>query len=479
MRFPGGSAIGGRAIAGRAATGALVCLALGASCAGVPWFLGEPLDGKPAIPPTSRAETVADHRRTLEHARVTEQKVIEIAELVALEERGALRPADAKRLIDLLKERARDWVALGRPLPLAADLRHIIALDSTRARPLSRPLGLAQRASGDLWLALGENARAEEQYRAAQNLGAAGMDYRFRAAWGASPADLDETAIERAVAELPERVLAPFTSAYLDAGGSRSELLFRAWTAARVHGPPALAARIEAMPAAANFKFSSAPPSAAGPAAATTGVPRSPVDATEKTFPGATVVEPGADDWLFGRPTLARSLLPLADTFPQLLEPGPRSRVWAERLVVEDPTSPDSLEVAALIDARAGRVGGAARKLGDLVYYSADRATGYARAARVWQRSGQGRLACLAWERAAHFGASDDPRWCDLLACLQSERGAGDAEAVTRYIRERGPRLACVWNADAFDGGASAGAVPDGGVSSGGAGGGGQPDTRD
>ena len=341
--------------------------------------------------PTSRAETVADHRRALEHARAAEQKVIEIAELCALEDRGALRIADTKRLIELLKERARDWSALGRAIPLAADLRHIVALDPTRARPLGRVLGVALRAAGDVWLALGENARAEEEYSRAQRLGADGMDYRLRAAWGASPADLDAEAIERAVADLPERVLAPFVSAYLDAGGAQPRLLRRAWMAARVYGPPALQARIEATPAAAGFKSVTSVSSRS---------PASPLSrgASEGSTRRVTVIEPGPDEWLFGGPTLARTLLPLAEMFPDLLAPGLRSRMWADRLIAEDPTSPDSLEVAALIDARAGRLGGAARKLGDLVYYSADRAAGYERTARVWRRVGQVRRACVAFE---------------------------------------------------------------------------------
>ena len=51
---------------------------------------------------------------------------------------------------------------------------------------------------------------------------------------------------------------------------------------------------------------------------------------------------------------------------------------FRQRLLAEDPTSPESLEFAALVDALAGRVDGAARKLSDLVFYSPDRAAGYA-----------------------------------------------------------------------------------------------------
>ncbi|MBC8132287.1 MAG: hypothetical protein H7X95_04845, partial [Deltaproteobacteria bacterium] len=268
-------------IAARRFVGALaLILALG-GCAGTPWFLGEPLDGRPAIPPNSRAETVADHRLKLNQARERREKVIEFAELVALEQRGALHADDTRRLVELLKERARDWIALKRAIPLVEDLRHIIAIDPARARPLASALRNAARAAGDRWLALGENGRAEDEYRQAERLGAANMLFRLRAAWGASPADLEREVLERSLAELPERALAPFTAAYLDTAGTVTprpdpagdsavsngqaaadtaamvahspKLIHRAWKAARVYGPVPLRARIEALPMAAGF----------------------------------------------------------------------------------------------------------------------------------------------------------------------------------------------------------------------------------
>ena len=420
--------------------GALLAAVVLAGCAGAPWFLGEPLDGKPSIPPTSRAETVADHRRKLGDAQKAGEKVLELAELLALEDRGALRVEDRKRLGDLLKERARDWVALRRPIPLAEDLYHLVVLEPSRARGLAPALRNARRSAGDLWLALGENARAEEEYRHAERLGADRMVFRLRAAWGASPADLDREVLERALIDLPERVLAPFTVAYLADGGTQARLLRRAWTAARVYGPPELAARIQALPVGAGFLADAAGASGSvRPPKANAGDGEPPLAAAR-----VTVVEPAASDRLYGGPTLARVLLPLVEVFPDLTAPGLRAREWSERLIAEDPTSPDSLEVAALIDARAGRPDGAARKLGELVFYSPDRALGYARAARVWERAGLDRRACLAWERAANFGAVNDPRWCDLLACVRRSPGAADAESVARYVRDRAPALACV-----------------------------------
>jgi tetratricopeptide (TPR) repeat protein len=176
-----------------------------------------------------------------------------------------------------------------------------------------------------------------------------------------------------------------------------------------------------------------------------------------------TALEPAVEDWLLGGTTLARGLLPLVESFPQLLAPGPRSRAWAEWLTAEDPTAPDSLEVAARIDAAAGRLGGAERKLVDLVYYSPDRAAGHARAAEIWQRVGQGRRACAAWERAARLGPPDDPRWCEVLACVRRDPGAGDAEAIARYLGARGAAPSCVTRAPSA--GAGADPPPDAGAS--------------
>ena len=158
---------------------------------------------------------------------------------------------------------------------------------------------------------------------------------------------------------------------------------------------------------------------------------------------------------------MARTLLPLCAAFPELTAPGERARAWADLLVAEDPTSPDALELAALIDARAGRVDAAGRKLGDLVYYSADRANGYTRAARVWERAGLDRRACVAWKRAALLAPVDDVRWCDLLACLRRDPGAGDAEENARYLARRAPSLQCnATGAGPTEGAPDAGAAP-------------------
>lgn len=418
---------------------AALALAAGAAlaaqgCAGPPWYMGEPLGGHPAIPPTSQAKTVAQDRVEAEAARAAGDEVAEIVALDALERRGALRPDEEKRLVELLALRVRDWAALGRPLPLVADLRHIEALRPSRSPQLAARLRNAEVAAGDLWLALGQNARAEADYRDAEKLGAQSMDIRFRAVWGASVADLDEAAVERALGRLPDRVLAPFTSQYLDRGGAKPRLLRRAWEAARTYGPPALLARLEALPSAP--VFTGEPRASEGGGATATEAAR--------PAPGIPPPVPGPGDLLSSGPTLARALLPVAAAHPEVLAPGPRSRLWAKRLVAEDPTSPDSLEVAALIEARAGRMGGAEQRLGDLVFYSPDRAAGFARAARVWEQVGDVRRACAAWDHATRVGPRDDPRWCELLACVKRDPGVGSAAQVAAYIRERAPGLACV-----------------------------------
>lgn len=441
---------------------------VGGACMGPPWYLGAPLDGREVIPPQSRALTVAEHRRAADQAHAEHRLLLELEQLLALDERQSLRDEERRRLIELLLLRTRDWSALRRPLPLAADLRHLVALAPERAYGLGPRLRVAEIAAGDEWLAIGENARAEAEYRQAEKLGGERMDFRFRAAWGAKVEDLDLATIERAMSELPERALASFTTQYLArTPAPKPRLVRRAWVAARSYGPPALLARIEALPIAERFRAEAAaeadlrhgnntgdrtggetgPAAAAIAAGAPATIASGGVPSAGQTSPrrseASALREPAPDDFLDGGPTLARRLIPAARAFPHLLDPNPRSRAWAERLVNEDPQAPDSLELAAMIDARAGREGGAARKLSDLVYFSRDRAAGYERAARVWQQVGRTRMECVAWNHATRVGPIDDPRWCELLACVKRDPGVGDAEAVAARIRDRAPTLAC------------------------------------
>ena len=448
-----------------------------AGCGGTPWFLGAPLDGHPSIPPRSRVLTVAEHHQNAALAFAAGNRVVEIAELEALEERDSLRDAERGRLVNLLLARAADWVALQRPIPLEADLRNVIALAPGRRLALVRPLRRAERGAGDAWLAMGQNARAEEAYRRAERDGMGGMTYRLRAVWGAVVGDLELTTLEEALTELPERVLAPFSDAYLAAGGSQPTVLARARQAARVFGPPALLDRLDAVAPVPSTAAADAgagapagvPPrtgssaSAGGAPALTPGAPPpgSPAPAlapppaptpSPSPVPSAPIAggPPGppasaADLWraLYGGPTLARRLIPAARLHPELLEPSPASRDLVVHLLDEDPTSPDSLELAAVIEARAGRVDSAASKLEDLVFYSGDKVEGASRAAGVWQRVGQSRRACAAWEQAALAGAIDDPHWCRFLACAATTPGATSLPEARRFVSARAPHLAC------------------------------------
>lgn len=466
---------------------------LAAACGGTPWFLGAPLDGHPSIPARSLVVTVAEHRRNAEAARAEGNRVVELAELEALEDRDTLRDRERTRLVELLLARASDWIALQRPIPLVADLRNILGLAPGRRLALARPLRRAERAAGDAWLAMGQPGRAEEEYRLAERDGMAGMNYRFRAVWGAAVGDLDLPALEGALAELPARVLASFSEAYLVAGGDKRELLDRAWLAARVHGPPDLARRLEERRAAqaaarATVESSSAPGSevaarregelagAEGPEPAPSPTP--PPQPHPGIAPGAPIARiariasiappapllggppfqpppgtPGVrgtgpiplDPWrdLYGGPTLARRLLAAVPGHPGLLTAGARSRQLAVHLLSEDPTSPDSLELVARIEVLAGRVDSAASHLEDLVFYSGDKASAASRAARVWQETGQQRRACAAWEQSALAGAVDDPRWCQFLRCAAATPGASSLPVAERFVRARAPQLAC------------------------------------
>jgi tetratricopeptide (TPR) repeat protein len=455
---------------------ALLATAL-AGCGGTPWFLGAPLDGHPSIPPRSRVVTVAEHHQNAALAFASGDRVVEIAELEALEQRDSLREAERGRLVSLLLARAADWVALQRPIPLEADLRNVIALAPGRRLALMRPLRRAERGAGDAWLAMGQNARAEEAYRRAERDGMGGMTYRLRAVWGAVVGDLELATLEEALTQLPERVLAPFSDAYLAAGGSQPTVLARARQAARVFGPPALLDRLDAVApvpsteaadagvgAGAGAPAGAAPPpassaSAGGAPALTPGAPPpgSPAPALTPTPSPSPVPSPSIaggppgplpstpDLWraLYGGPTLARRLIPAARLHPELLEPSPASRDFVVHLLDEDPTSPDSLELAAIIEARAGRVDSAASKLEDLVFYSGDKVEGASRAAGVWQRVGQRRRACAAWEQAALAGAIDDPHWCRFLACAAATPGATNLPEARRFVSARAPHLAC------------------------------------
>jgi tetratricopeptide (TPR) repeat protein len=181
--------------------------------------------------------------------------------------------------------------------------------------------------------------------------------------------------------------------------------------------------------------------------------------------PAATGQPPAdVDGYVLAGPTLSARLLPLVAAFPWLLDHETRALSWAELLLAEDPTSPDVLDLVALIWGRARRYGGTERMLTEVVYFSPDRAAGIARGAVVWEKIGRPREACAQWIRAARWRDDpEDPTWRTAIACARRDPGAGDAKAIRDYVvsRARAERREAI--AAELDGRPSA--APDGGAS--------------
>jgi len=155
--------------------------------------------------------------------------------------------------------------------------------------------------------------------------------------------------------------------------------------------------------------------------------------------PGAGGKPPAdVDGYVLGGAALSSRLLPLVAAFPSVLDDQARALTWAELLLAEDPTSPDVLELVALIFGRARRFGGTERMLMELAYHSPDRAAGIARGAAVWDRLGRTREACAQWIRAARWRDDpEDPVWQAAVACARHDPGAGDARAIRDYVLTR------------------------------------------
>jgi hypothetical protein len=144
------------------------------------------------------------------------------------------------------------------------------------------------------------------------------------------------------------------------------------------------------------------------------------------------------DAYVLEGAALSSRLLPLVAAHPWLLDHQTRALAWAETLLAEDPTSPDVLELVAVIWGRAGRFGGTERMLMELAYHSPDRAAGIARGAAVWERVGRPREACAQWIRAARWRDDpEDPVWRTALACARRDPGAGDPKAIRDYVVSR------------------------------------------
>jgi hypothetical protein len=144
------------------------------------------------------------------------------------------------------------------------------------------------------------------------------------------------------------------------------------------------------------------------------------------------------EGWVLGGPALSARLVPLAAAFPAVLDDVPRALRWIEILLDEDPSSPDVLELAAVVFGRAGRLGGTERMLMELTFHSPDRAAGLARGAAVWERLGRPREACAQWIRAARWrDDAADPNWHRAISCARKDPGAGDWREIRAYVLGR------------------------------------------
>ncbi len=151
-----------------------------------------------------------------------------------------------------------------------------------------------------------------------------------------------------------------------------------------------------------------------------------------------TNVPPDFERWVLAGPTLSGRLLPLAAAVPAILNDVPRALRWADLLLEEDPTSPDVLELVALIFGRAGRFGGTDRMLTELTFHTPDRAAGLARGAAVWDQLGRPREACAQWIRAARWRDEPaDPLWDKAISCARKDPGAGSWQEIRAYVLGR------------------------------------------
>jgi hypothetical protein len=142
--------------------------------------------------------------------------------------------------------------------------------------------------------------------------------------------------------------------------------------------------------------------------------------------------------WVLGGAALSTRLLPLVAAFPAILDDVPRAVRWADLLLDEDPSSPDVLELAAIIFGRDGRFGGTERMLMELAYHTPDRAAGLARGATVWERVGRPREACAQWIRAARWrDEPEDALWVKAVSCARRDPGAGDWQEIRAYVLGR------------------------------------------
>jgi tetratricopeptide (TPR) repeat protein len=434
---------------------------MGTACAGPPWFMGSPLNGRPSIPPASARRSVAEQQAAAARAHDAGHTVLELGALLALDDVERLTPEQGTWLVSLLERRAAEFHALGRSIPESRDLARVARVAPPRGAGLLGERAAAERAAGDTWLALGATEEARAAYGRATDLRATDMDFRIRALWGHPPSPATPLSeLRAAVSALPLRAVPPFAAAYVTRGGSDRATLERALAAARQERKDALAVRIgEALlrvsrgaatpDAGAGLDGGAADltPSDAGAGAPDASASDSGGGARDPLVPPPRQVPSDLDGWMVSGATVSARLLPLARSHPELLDGGARARRWIDLLLAEDPTAPDAVELAAIVFGRAGRFGGTERMLMELAYYTPDRADGLARGAAVWDHLGRTREACAQWIRAARW--RDDPEdalWRRAISCSRKDPGAGDWRAIRSYVlgRARPDRRAAV-----------------------------------
>jgi hypothetical protein len=430
----------------RRAAAVTVVLALGA-CAGPPWFMGSPKDGRVSVPASRKNPSWRALQVDATTARARGETIYEIPALVALDDLQRLPPAHRERLVDLLERRAAEFRALGRPVPEWRDLDRLARLEPARAAGLRGYHAYAARAAGDESLAIGALDDARAAYDRAVALGAPDMEFRMRVLLGHGPpptVSLAELRFE--VAALPLRVVPPIGLAYVARGGRDRETLARTLAAARQEKQDALAtsawAALRQVEATGNAYDPDAADAGAREAAGDGPPPPSDTpgaDAGQDGDAGAPVPVPAnLYAWTLAGVTVEARLFPLLEAHPELLDDVVRAVWWVDLLLDEDPTSARVLELAAVVFGRAGRYGGTERMLMELAYATPDRALGLARGAEIWERLGRGREACAQWIRAARWRDDpDDPTWRKAVTCARRDPGAGDWREIRDYVLAR------------------------------------------
>ncbi|HEY2731208.1 MAG TPA: hypothetical protein VGK52_14800 [Polyangia bacterium] len=426
---------------------AVVALALGTSCAGPPWFMGSPLDGRPSIPPTRKNLSYKGERAAAAEARARGETILELRALLVLDELERLEPDSRERLVTLLELRAAELHGLGRAIAESRDLERLARLAPARGAGFLGERALAARAAGDAWLAVGASQEARAAYQRAGELGASDLGFRVRALAGQAPPETTTLAEMRAAIEaLPLRAVPPLALAYIRHGGGDRATLARALAAARQEKQDGLAVRIgdalRGPPEAerAGGDADGGAPEIGGAVLADAAVlaAAAPTDATPVDLAAPSPVPVDLEAWVLGGVTVSARLLPLVRAHPEVLADVPRAVGWVDFLLGEDETSPEVLELAALVFGRAARLGGTERMLMELAYASPDRADGLARGAAVWESLGRTREACAQWMRAAKWrDDAEDPTWRKAISCARHDPGAGDWREIRGYVLSR------------------------------------------